>query len=740
MAAPDRAPTGRKAGSPPRVLVISVPGLTWEDVNRNDVPNLRALFDDSGVADLATRTISRQTKPADGYLTLGAGTRAVGAGTVNDGEAFEVDEVVEGDTAGQVFARRTGREAHRGLVHLGLPEIVDANESERYDADIGALSDALDDAGYSRAVIANADGLDLSDRPGYYRRAAVSGLMGSDGRVPRGSTGPELLVEDPAAPFGLRYDNDAVVAAFRDVWRSRSVVLVEGSDLVRQDYYRPFAGADERPRLFRQALRRTDELVGRLLDEVDLGRDLVLVLGPSHPLGEVRLTVLAVHGPGEEPGFLRSPSTPRAGFASLVDIAPTVLERLGIERPSSMEGRPVERAGGGGTGADRRGTLADWDAETTFRDRQVGPVATVFVIAQAVLAAATIGGVAWPGPRWLTQLVLAGSLAALGYIPAVYLARLVPFHDVGQAAFLTSLVVTGCLFAVAYTALGRRHPLDSLAVALGAIVVVLVVDVLLGAPLQFNSALGYSPTVAGRFTGLGTLGFAGLAAASLLLAALLAHRVRGRRGPRLAVGLLAVVFLVAAAPFWGADVGATLAMLPAYGVTATLLLGARFRVSTAVKCAVAALAALAVFAAVDFARASDDRTHLGRLVERIGDEGWSSVGDVVLRRGDQSLTLGGSVWVWMFPIVIGLAMVVWWRAPGAINRVYQGVPELRAATIGLAVVATLGFAVNDSGIAVPGVMLGVFSATMMWLLVRPSEPQAPPAAPEPEPELVGAAP
>ena len=726
---------------PDRVLIISLPGLTWEDIDSHDVPNLRSLLDDSAVADLATRTISRRTEPPDGYVTLGAGTRAIGAGTRIDGEAFEVDEPIEGDTAGQVFARRTGRDARAGLVHLGLPEILEANESERYDADIGALGDTLDDAGYSRAVIANADGLDVdivTRDLGYYRRAAVAGLMGSDGTVPRGTTGPALLVEDDAAPFGLRYNNETVAAAFRDVWEPRSVVLVEASDLLRSDLYRPFADERERPPLFRQALRWTDDLVGQLLEEVDLSRDLVLVVGPSHPLGAVRLTIFGLHEPGGDPGFVRSTSTQRSGFVPLVDVAPTILDRLDLDRPTSMEGRAVKAGATRGSAADRRETLADWDEQSRFRDHQVGPVATVFVIALLLLAGATILCLAWRGSSRLRSVVFGGSLAVLGAIPAVYLARLLPFHEIGQVPYLAFIVVGGCVLAVAYTAVGRGRPLDAVIAALGAIVVVLVVDVLLRAPLQFNSALGYSPKVAGRFTGLGNLGFAALAAASLLLAALLTHRISGRRGARTAVALLAVVFVVAGTPFWGSDVGATLSMLPAFGVTATLLLGARVRISSVVKLALAAVVALVLFAAIDLARAADDRTHLGRLVERIGDEGWSSLADVVLRRGDQSLSLGGSVWVWVFAIAIGLGTILLWRAPGANRRVYERVPELRAAAIGLSVVGVIGFVVNDSGIAVPGVMLAVFTATMMGLLVRPpdapDDAPSPPAARLPEPE------
>ena len=179
---------------PQRLLVISLPMLAWKDANDHRLPNLNRLLDESAVADLTTRTISRETKLADGYITLGAGTRSIGAGTDVDGEGFEVGEPFGADNAGQVFERRTGRTSRSGLVDLGIGRIQDRNKQELFDAEIGALGDALAGAGWSRAVIANGDGLDVEDvTGGYYRRQAVAGLMGSDGKVPTGVVGPSSI-------------------------------------------------------------------------------------------------------------------------------------------------------------------------------------------------------------------------------------------------------------------------------------------------------------------------------------------------------------------------------------------------------------------------------------------------------------------------------------------------------------------------------------------------------------------
>ncbi len=204
-----------------RLLVISLPAVTWQDIQDrvHQLPNLTRLLDESAIGGLTTRTIDRHTTLADGYVTLGAGARSVGTETETDGEGFEVGEPFADTTAGQVFERRTGRTVDHGLVNLDIGGIVDKNEQELFDAEIGALGDKLASSNWSRAVIANGDGED-TQQPlgGYYRRQAVSGLMGSNGEVSAGAVGPELLVPDARAPVGLRVDNDAVVDVFRDVW------------------------------------------------------------------------------------------------------------------------------------------------------------------------------------------------------------------------------------------------------------------------------------------------------------------------------------------------------------------------------------------------------------------------------------------------------------------------------------------------------------------------------------------
>ena len=240
---------------------------------------------------------------------------------------------------------------------------------------------------------------------------------------------------------------------------------------------------------------------------------------------------------------------------------------------------------------------------------------------------------------------------------------------------------------------------------------------LIGAPLQLNTVFGYSPTVGGRFAGMGNLAYGQFAGAALLLCGLLAQRLAGwRAGTAVAFAVLIVAVFIDGMPMWGSDVGGVLALVPAIGVTAAVLLGRRVRWRAAALWGLLALGVVGLFAAIDLSRPAEERTHLGRLVESIADQGFGAFESVVTRKLGANLSvIASSVWTAMVPIALGFIVYLLWRAPGVVHSIRE---TIRESLPGLLVVGTLGFALNDSGIAVPGVMLGVINASLVYLTVR----------------------
>jgi hypothetical protein len=159
-------------------------------------------------------------------------------------------------------------------------------------------------------------------------------------------------------------------------------------------------------------------------------------------------------------------------------------------------------------------------------------------------------------------------------------------------------------------------------------------------------------------------------------------------------------------------------------------------------CGAAAVAAVLAFGAYDLTRPSDQRTHLGRLFETAGSRGSSGVLVVILRKLSENISALFGSREWLIIVVVGLIFLAYLfaRHRDRLADIVRKVPEMRAAFIGFAILSVLGFALNDSGIAIPALMLAVLDATIITLLVvlwSPAPPPADTAASIPDREPVG---
>jgi hypothetical protein len=307
-------------------------------------------------------------------------------------------------------------------------------------------------------------------------------------------------------------------------------------------------------------------------------------------------------------------------------------------------------------------------------------------------------------------------------LPTMFLAGLLPFDRHGSVVYWLFLLALGTAIGSGAYLVSDRRSVDPLLLTLSLVVAVLVVDVITGARLQFNTAFGYSPTVGGRFAGIGNLAYSQLSAAALLLAALVAYRVGGRRGAVFATALLGLAIAVDGMPMWGSDVGGVLSMVPAYAIAVTGLLGLRLRLRSLLWGVVATGLAFGAFTLVDLSRPKGQQTHLGRLVTNTRSEGWHSFAIVVERKLSSNLgALFWSQWTVMVPLLVGALWYFVFRAPGHLGAVYERIAPMRPALIALAVLAVLGFGLNDSGIPIPGVRLGVAAPVLIVILLRGQE-------------------
>ena len=682
-----------ESGACPRVVIYTIPGITWAAVEKAAPPNLLSIVERGSVGSISVRTNASRTTYASGFASIGAGARVDGGRS----SGFVEDDLPEQGTSP---ARAAGlAEMNALLDDAGYTTVVP-----------GALAEALD--GSPVAAIGNGDlGTDPPVALGRGRWTLLSAMDGG-GLVDLAATGSDLLVEADA-PYGVLSDRTGLKSALAALEVPCMTAIVDSGDTTRADAAAANEGRVAGPELT-EALLRADGLLGEIDEILHDHTDLLIIVSPTSPAWDpdVHFGVAAVVGPNfPAGGSLESPTTRRAGLVTLPDIAPTVLEVFGATRPPSMLGRPMFAVASGGV--DRVATAIHLDDESVFIDGLRAPVSTVFVIVQVllyILVALTLRRRAGPGEREvdaeLPRGFVVGALAVVAFPLATYLAGLTDQLAGGVIGFVATLIALDAVVVVLVCAV-LKAPFDRLLGVTGLTYAVLIIDLITGANLQVNTVFSYSPLVAGRFAGIGNIAYAVLAAVTVISAALLVHRERGsRRALVISAALFVIAIAVDAAPPFGADVGGILALVPGLSITWMLLAGKKPRLRTILYLIAGMIGAVAFFLAIDLAQPEESRTHLARLFEDVRARGGEVFLDVVRRKVETNLRVFRStIWTYLVPPALGLIAWLLLRPRNRWQRVVDRYPRLRAGLVSCLVVAVLGFAVNDSGIVVPAMML-----------------------------------
>jgi hypothetical protein len=259
----------------------------------------------------------------------------------------------------------------------------------------------------------------------------------------------------------------------------------------------------------------------------------------------------------------------------------------------------------------------------------------------------------------------------------------------------------------------RRDIMMPVTILAGVTAIVSGSDLLRGSPLQMNSLMGYSPLVGGRYYGLGNIAFATFATGTLFLAAGIAHLLlrRGRRGWAVAVVIMlgATADVLSGSPGLGAKFGGTIALFPGTAVTALIVARKRVTPLRVLFFAGLGVTTIATICYLDYLRPPGRRTHLGRFAGQVLH---GEAVPVVTRKMQAMLHTVGNVPLTL--LVAGGLLFLFFvliRTSGSGNRAgplavaYQRAPALRAGLTGTLVTSMSGFAVEDSGIAVPAIAL-----------------------------------
>lgn len=665
------APAGQAETAPADgpVVLVGVGGLTWSDIGQDSTPALASFMSRAAVGHVSVRSVFRVTCPVDAWLTIGASRRTAA-------ERVPGADVSDNTTDLNAFCPPIP-DITDGRVD-GWDALVDYNAGLSFNSTLGLLGSSADDNDVSV----------LAAGPG-----AAVGAADESGSIAQYVSEPSDLTSD----------------------------LLASTDLTLIDLGSVDEREAEAPRRIEQ-VQGLDQDLALLLENVPDDATVMLLSGDnSRPTPE--LQVIAIRGENYPPGLLQSSSTKQDGLVLLTDLTPTIFSLVGMPPAPEFVGAPVISVPRDTEWQVLQEGLVDQARKVEVYSDVTQPFFTALVPLQLALYA----GAAWafrrradkPKARRLILRVTAWVALTCSAIPvATFLSNLTPWWTwpSPHASLVTLVLLWALVIAAAARYLGRnRDLLAEIGVVAGVTAGVLAADVVLGGQLQTASLMGYSPVVAGRLYGFGNVAFALFATGLVFVAAwwgdVLYRRGRGAAAAWLVLGVGAFGIVIDGLPQLGSDFGGMLAIACGFGV---FFLGVRQVAITfprLLAIGAIAISVVSVVSFVDWLRPAEMRSHLGTFVQQVLD---GEVLDVVRRKSANNLNiLFSSVLGLLVPVAVIFLGLVLLRpvkqTPAVLKLAYQEAPMLRSAVMGWVTLMAVGFAVNDSGVAIPavGIMMAI---------------------------------
>lgn len=464
----------------------------------------------------------------------------------------------------------------------------------------------------------------------------------------------------------------------------------------------------------RQPLTKADEMVGAILAGMS-PHDLFVVVSGDPPVARqkkgVRLSAVAIMGPGFGPGLLTSGTTRRDGLITLTDLAPTIVDALGLPPLKGVTGRVATVV----PRAHAATFLQHFDRDIVRAALDRYPLTRWMLIIGMVLVALALAVTILAGPAQSTSAriprgardLLATLLLAVAASPlALYVNG--AFHPSSlQVAAIEGAAVALGLALVVRATVGL---IGGLALVLGITALVPLIDLVIGTPLGVRSPIAFQVAGGGRFYGIdgGMLGV--VVGAEIFAAALLIGRARDQRraGQLVALMFAASVWLLGA-PSFGSKFGAALTAVPAFGVLALLIAGKRLTRASIALIAGTTLAVTGLLIAVDALRTSGAQSHVARAVE-----GRTGAWAIITRKVHlQWVTTVHTIWTPAILVFAGAVAVVLWRRRDLVGRAMDLHPLLRPALLAALVGGLAGFVFNDGGVLVTA-PIAMFSASVVF--------------------------
>lgn len=673
-----------------QVIVVLVNHLSLEDVRlMQHLPGAEWLQKGTlGAMNLRTAGSINEVNNA---ATLGSGTRAIGSTKAL--QAITGHERMEGSLAVDVYRQLTGRQGMVESVYVpGFRYLWKANEDQSYQVTPGLLGELLHDHGMKTAAIGN------SDVGKQAVRLAPLFAMDQYGMVDRGEVSSRTLQNNPNRVYGVSTNYEFLQQQIPS-YHHESLIAIELGDLYRLSSMQNAMEEDLYARSKENILKDMNGFMSRLTASLREGQ-MVLLLSPMvSPEAESDRSMMAPYvqiTSNHSKGILYTSTTKQPDIVANVDVAPTILQWLGIPVPQEMMGRPITLVQG------EHNFWQEWELikhiYSTRSNVLYGYV--TFQVAILILAAA-FWYFAKPhqpyyrsGNRIIRFLLLMITLS-----PVMFL--VLPILPMIKNVGLTIIFLL--VFGTALSAAVIRLPFAWVFFLISLVnwVPILLDGIWLNSELMKRSYLGYDPIIGARYYGIGNEYMGVVIGSSILcLAMLLELTKRNWRLIQLLSGSVFFLYLLFfALPGWGTNAGGAITAVAAYCTSFVRLFDIQLNRKYLFWGCLAVFITLGSLFFVNMMGDDQSQSHIGRAMQKLMAGDWREILNLIERKLAMNWKLiGVSSWSKVFITSILILGFLCYRPSGFIRLLSEKYPYAVRGFFGIIIGAFTGLLVNDSGI------------------------------------------
>ncbi|MDI6600896.1 MAG: hypothetical protein QME46_03855 [Thermoanaerobacteraceae bacterium] len=682
------------AEEPKNFVLIVMNGLNLDDLRDNDLPNIRHLMDMGSIAVMNSNAAATKNEPGS-FLTIGAGVKATAG--VETSQGYNRDEEYINGMAEELYRIYTGMEPSGEVIVPGIAQVKKANEGRYEDIRPGLLGETLEDAGIPVTVLGN------SDRPNLTRRYAPLIGMDENGVVAFGDVSWRMNKKDNSYPFLIKTDYDYLNQRFLDSLNRGGLTIIELGDMARADDFMSFTSQERGMALRSKVLTDIDEFIGNILNEIDISRDMVMIVSPypgkDSLLKQEMLTPIIMAGPGLDKGYLISDTTKRSGIVANLDIAVTVLDYFGIDKPAGMTGHRLYDGGSGSLES-----LYEMNQRTTAIHVIRPAVVRYYVGAQIVILFVSLLFI-----YLLKRYVYIIKYLLMGDMLVPFILLILPLFDI-RTLSITLLAITGLSAVMVYIISLFFKDSYKIVTFMGLLTVfAIALDLFTGANLIKTSILGYDPIGGARYYGIGNEYVGVLIGAALLGISGIMDRYKMGILRYINIGIMLVLTFLVAAPSYGTNLGGTIAAAMAFFTFAILITREKVTFRDIIYAGILTAAVVLGLFIVDM---SIGATHIGELARNVATQGIGALNTVAIRKLATNLRLiRYTIWTRVLLASIIVLAALSYRPTDLLKKLFAEYPYLYKGFISGLIGTFFVLVANDSGI--------VAAATLIIFIVPP---------------------